>query len=202
MKRIQLFFLAILIAGSVVVTGCDGFLGSSPVEGQMRVLMTDAPGDILEANVTIERVEVVGEDEETVVLTSESQEFDLLELQEGVTAELADVSIPEGEYNQLRIVVAEEANVGLEGEDEEEILYETLKVPSGTETGIKIQLPEFDISEESDEVEVLVDFSVEESFVKAGSTETYLFKPVIKREYFELNGVSEEGDEENGGDDE
>jgi hypothetical protein len=192
MSRVQSAFLTVFIAGAVLLTGCDAFLGSSQVEGQLRVLMTDAPKDIVEANVTIERVELVGGGQGVLVLSNEEQSFNLLELQDGVTAELADVSTPEGSYGQLRIIVNEEAHIVLEDESE----Y-TLKVPSGAQTGIKMSVPEFEIADDDDAVEILVDFDVEESFVYAGATETYIFKPVIKPVYIEVNGVVTEV--ENGG---
>ncbi len=202
MKRFNTFF-AVVVAVAVVLAGCDVLSSSDPVEGQMRVLMTDAPADIAEAHVTIVRVELVGGEGGPLVLSDEHQEFDLLTLQDGVTAELADVTIPEGSYHQLRIIVDEEAYLLFEDGSET-----TLKVPSGTETGIKIQLPEFDIADDSDAVEVLVDFDVEQSFVWAGASGKYLFKPVIKPEYIEINGVfndlSDDDDEEgdDNGDDE
>lgn len=184
MNRIRPFLLTLFLTCVILLTGCDSFMGSSGAEGQMRVLMTDAPADIVEANVTIERVELIGSDEGAIVLSDEEQSYNLLELQDGVTAELADVAIPEGEYSQLRIIVSDAADIELEDGSEH-----TLMVPSGAETGIKILFPEFDISDDDDEVEVLIDFNVEDSFVKAGESGMYVFTPVIRPETLEVNGV-------------
>jgi len=205
MKRFSAFFSVVLVA-AVMLTGCDVLNSSDPVEGQMRVLLTDAPADIKEAHVTILRVELVGEDEGVIVLSEQEQAFDLLELQNGVTAELADVAIPEGSYAQLRVVVDEEARLVFEDESETK-----LKVPSGTQTGIKILFPEVTIADDDDSVEILLDFDVFESFVPGGASDMYIFKPVIKPLYLEVNGQrtdmeDEEGDEsenedDDGGDD-
>jgi hypothetical protein len=63
-----------------------------------------------------------------------------------------------------------------------------LKMPSADETGIKINLEEFQIDEASDEVEVTLDFNVEESFVQRGQIGSYLFKPVVRTESILVNG--------------
>lgn len=183
-----------LLAVAVLLTGCDGLSGSD-TEGRMVVRMQDNPDDILEAWVTIERLELVGEDG-VVLLSDEVQDYDLLTLQDGVTATLADTPVPAGTYSQLRIIVAEESEVLLQ--DEETLV--TLKVPSGTETGIKVLLSEFEIASDADLVEVLVDFDVAASFVKAGASGKYIFKPVIKPLTLEVNGIQEDlsDDEEEG----
>ncbi|NBB87810.1 MAG: DUF4382 domain-containing protein [Bacteroidetes bacterium] len=181
-----------LLAFAVLLTGCDGLSGSD-TDGRMVVRMQDNPDDIAEAWVTIERLELVGEDS-VVVLSDEVQDYDLLTLQDGITATLADTPVPSGAYNQLRIVVAEESEVLLK--DEETLV--TLKVPSGTETGIKVLLSEFEIASDADLVEVLIDFDVAASFVKAGASEQYIFKPVIKPLTLEVNGIQEDLGEDEG----
>lgn len=197
-------FLPLLFTGLLVVavllTGCDA-VSSSDAESRMVVRMQDNPDDIAEAWVTIERLELVGEDS-IVVLSEEVQDYDLLTLQDGVTATLADTPIPPGTYSQLRMIVADESEVLLTDAD----APVTLKVPSGTETGIKVLLGEFEIASDADLVEVLIDFDVAASFVKAGASGQYIFKPVIKPLTLEVNGIpvdlsGDEGDEE-GGDEE
>ena len=163
----------------------------------MVVRMQDNPDDIAEAWVTIERLELVGDDG-VVLLSDEVQDYDLLTLQDGITATLADTPVPSGTYSQLRIVVAEASEVLLK--DEETLV--TLKVPSGTETGIKVLLSEFEISSDADLVEVLIDFDVAASFVKAGASGQYIFKPVIKPLSLEVNGIQEDLSEGEGNGDE
>jgi len=75
MKRFSAFFSVVLVA-AVMLTGCDVLNSSDPVEGQMRVLLTDAPADIKEAHVTILRVELIGEDEGVIVLSEQEQAFE------------------------------------------------------------------------------------------------------------------------------
>ena len=61
-------------------------------------------------------------------------------------------------------------------------------MPGADETGIKIDLKEFQIDEASDEVEVTLDFNVEDSFVQRGQIGSYLFKPVVRTESILVNG--------------
>jgi len=185
-----------LLAVAVLLTGCDALSGSG-TDSRMVVRMQDNPDDIAEAWVTIERLELVGDDG-VVLLSDEVQDYDLLTLQDGITATLADTPVPSGTYSQLRIVVAEASEVLLK--DEETLV--TLKVPSGTETGIKVLLNEFEIANDADLVEVLIDFDVAASFVKAGASGQYIFKPVIKPLSLEVNGIQEDLREDAGnGDD-
>ena len=165
----------------IAITGCDS--SQSQAVSHIRVLLTDAPlGEILEAHVIIERVELIGSGERVVLLADEAQPFDLLTLQDGVTATLAELDIPDGTYHQLRVLVHEEASVLLD-----DGTVEALKVPSGTQSGIKVPLPAFEVNE--DVVELTIDFDVSASFVKRGkSGKGYIFKPVLKPIALVVNG--------------
>lgn len=175
--------LSLLLLLGATVAACDS--ADADGDGRIRVLMTDAPADeFAHAYVTVVRVELVGEGG-THVLSDSARTLDLLTLRNGVTTTLATESVPEGKYSQLRLILADTARVVfLDGGT-----TTRLKVPGGTQTGIKLNLPEFAIDDAADEVEVLVDFDVNDSFVKAGASGQYLFKPVLKTKRFEVNGV-------------
>lgn len=178
---LPLSFVAI-VAFAVILTGCDVFGSSEPATGRVIVHLTDAPLDeFAEVNVTISRVELIGADgTDGHVLSDEEQVFDLLTLQNGITAQLADQEIPEGTYAQLRLIVADEADVLLNGGSR-------VLIPSGQQTGIKVTFPAFTIAE-GDLVELTADFEVNESFVKAGQADFYIFTPVIKAHAMVVNG--------------
>lgn len=170
-----------LLAG-LSMAACDS---SDAIEGDshLRLRLTDAPvDDIAEAHVVITRIELHGTGEEVLVLADDPQPFDLLTLQDGVTVTLLDLDIPDDTYHQLRLVVAEEA----------EVIYtdgttEALKIPSGTETGLKINLPHLVLDD--DVLDVTLDFDVADSFVKRGNSgKGYIFKPVIKPLALLING--------------
>lgn len=175
--------LPVLLLLGLTFAACDS--AGTDASGRVRVLMTDAPADeFAHAYVTVVRVELVGEGG-TRVLSDSARTLDLLTLRNGVTTTLAAEDVPEGDYSQLRFILADTARiVFLDGGTSTR-----LKVPSGTQTGIKLNLPDFEIDDDADEVEVLVDFDVNDSFVKAGVSGQYLFKPVLKTKRFEINGV-------------
>ena len=181
-----------LILSTTALSGCDS--SQSSAESHIRILLTDAPRDeIVEANVIIERVELLGSGERLVLLADAPQPFDLLTLQNGVTATLADLDIPDGTFHQLRVLVNEEATVLLD-----DGTVETLKIPSGTQSGIKILLPQLVLNE--DVVVVTIDFDVSASFVKRGNSgKGYIFKPVLKPDALVINGEAVDLDEEEEG---
>lgn len=190
MKR-SISILSVVLAGLLIWAGCDAFgferNGGGPAEGpgSITVELTDEPGDIVEAIVTIDRVEMIpaNDDSSAVVLSDEDQTLDLLTLQDGVTETIADAELPQGVYEQMRFVVAESSTIRLEDGTELD-----LTVPSGTETGIKIILPAFQVTSGDDEVAILLDFSVADSFVRAGASGMYIFKPVVRAEQISING--------------
>ena len=171
------------------LAGCDSLADADAPLGRVQVLLTDAPLDgVAEANVTITRVELVGADSlAPVVLADSAQGFNLLELQHGVTAPLADVAVPAGRYQQLRLVVANDAELVLHDGS-----TKPLKVPSGATSGIKILLPDFEIDDENDVVSMTIDFDASRSFVEAGASGKVLFKPVLKPLSLTVNGAEQD----------
>lgn len=148
----------------------------------MAVYLTDAPGDILSAEVTIESVTAVrsnGDDDGTPVLTDSSFTVDLTTLQGGVTELMGEVQLDPGTYSQIRLKTAREATVLYE--DSSGTAKEAdLQLPSADQTGLKINFNPVSLESEGDRVEITLDFSVEDSFVSAGASGKYIFKPVVR----------------------
>jgi hypothetical protein len=191
--------VGLLIAAGFLVwmVGCDSTGSMSTGEGQFTLKLTDAPADLDRAVVTVDRVELVtedageeeeddGDDEEEGIITlmDASRQINLLELQDGVTTTLADTTVPEGEYTQLRFVLGNENYVVVDGD------RQNLQVPSGKQSGIKIILPDVEVENDGDRLSVTLDFDVEESFVRAGASGKYLFKPTVKVKSVSVNGES------------
>lgn len=175
-----LWILFLALAG---IAGCDSTGPDAETDtSTFRLLLTDAPLDeIAEAHVEIERVELRGADT-SLVLTTVPQSFDLLTLQDGVTAPLAELDVADGIYHEVRLVVDEEAYVVFVDGTEER-----LKVPGGTQSGLKIKLG--NLALDSDVVEVTLDFDVNASFVRRGNSgKGYIFKPVIRPLAILING--------------
>ena len=193
-SKLPLIATSVVLAFALALVGCDaaGTAESDPAAsgetGTLHVHLTDAPGDLVEAHVTITRVAIVPTEDSASGDAEDSMSVDLLTLQNGVTEALGEIEIPAGDYSQIRLVTSKEASVYYEDANGEKQEAE-LKLPSASETGIKVNLPEFTIDEASDEVEITLDFNVEDSFVQRGQgMGSYLFKPVVHTESMSING--------------
>ena len=109
------------------------------MSGKLVINLTDDPFPIEfieEAKVTITQVEIRKGDDSNgypfIILLEDTLEFNLLELRNGVTAELLETEIPAGKYDLIRLYVQQASIKIKEWEN-----YD-LKVPSGSQTGIKI----------------------------------------------------------------
>lgn len=177
--------IAVMVMGSI---GCDSAGsndGFSAVEtGRFRLLLTDAPFpfDLVDSTIVeITRIELVSSTDSLgrLVISTDTMEFNLLDLQDGVTASLVDTLLPAGDYSQMRLFV-EKARIILTDQSEF-----NLKIPSGSSSGLKILLSGLAIVPDS-LTEVILDFDVSESFVVQGNPSTpagiqgFIFKPVIK----------------------
>lgn len=172
--------------------------GTSPDGGaRLQVLITDAPSDYVEtAEVWISRVYLVpGEGGENgaghVDLFNDAdnpKQYDLLTLRDGLTADLTDpVEVEAGVFNQLRLVV-DLAEISLKDgfEFSDGTTSRSLFVPSGMQSGIKVQL-DGPLTPESGQLTVVtVDFDVDQNFVLQGNPDSpaglrgILFTPVLR----------------------
>jgi hypothetical protein len=190
--------IAVLGLGVLFAGGCES-LTESEGTARIQVLLTDAPHELLEsAVVTIGQVSIVAEGAGPVVLSDEAAEFDLLELRDGVTARLADLEIEAGRYVQLRLIVTSAEVTLLEAYAfPDGSRTQALKVPSGAQSGIKINLRPPAPAEGEDEdagegIEItgdetiVVDFDVAQNFKVMGNPNTpagikgFLFTPLLR----------------------
>lgn len=180
------------------VAGCGSDSTGPGDEGRMTVLLTDAPFPfdlVAEANVVIERVDVVGEFGVETIAEGELA-YNLLELQNGVTAVLASATLPEGPITQIRLIVSSADVVLKDGTTFD------LTVPSGAQTGIKILTPGVDVSAGA-ETTTTLDMDVSESFIVLGNADTmagiqgFLFTPVV-RVAGSVDDAAEESEENEG----
>lgn len=163
--------------------------------GTLRISITDDPFPIEyieEANVVITKVEIrekddhdgYGNEEDNgypfITLLEDTLEFNLLELRNGVTAELLEMDVQPGEYDLLRLYV-HEASIVIKDHSSFD-----MKVPSGAQTGIKIFIEPSIMVEGGLTADLLLDFNLEKSFVLKGNMHTpagingFNFKPVIR----------------------
>ena len=176
----RLAVLAMLI-GLGGLSACDmlGVPGSADGSGEarMEVRLVDNPFpfDLVdEVNVTITHVELRSDDHRVTVM-NETRTFNLLDLQNGVYAELGDIDIPADHYTQARVHVEDASVLMLDGR-----VFD-MKVPSGV---VKVNLDDV-VVEEGQNVALTLDFDVSKSFVVQGNPLTpagikgFLLKPTI-----------------------
>lgn len=172
---------------------------TGPNTAQLTILLTDEPGDVIEAWVTIDQVVLVpgenGEEENgggLLVLPESGWTGDLLTLQGAEFDTLVeDADIPAGFYEQMRFVISG-ACIVVEGVDADEVFatmdyadcpYEatgSLQTPSFAETGVKVILPGEAGMELEGPESLTADFDVEQSFGQlAGDSGMWVMHPVI-----------------------
>jgi hypothetical protein len=185
-------FLASAIAAAFVTTACDSPTGNAGA-ARFTLLLTDAPHEYLEsAVVDIGRIELRG-DGAPIILTTDAGEYDLLLLQDGVTAALASTDIEPGRYSELRMFVTgarvtlKDGHTFADGSTTMDVA-----VPSGAASGIKVKLAGTDgkrgggIDIRPGETILVVDFDVSQNFVMQGTPDTpaeikgFLFTPLLR----------------------
>lgn len=183
----------------ILALGCEGDgLGSD--EARFTLLLTDAPGDVTAAVVTISSIYLQGgssdeeaDDEEgRVYLRTEPVTTDLLTLVDDVATLVDGVVIPAGDYGQIRFVI-EGAYLEVETDDGGTAIFATpgyaeapetvdgeLKCPSCSQSGIKVNF-QGALNLEGEDETVLVDFDVSETFGKeAGNSGKWIMQPSLK----------------------
>ena len=178
----------IILSLSVGFTGCESPAGESDT-GTLSVLLTDAPfpSDLVEeVNVTIDSIVVQrkgdGNDDPFITVTNAPQSFDLMGLRNGELANLAELEVPTGVYNSVRLYIGD-ASILLINGDTPPITF-----PSASESGLKLLIkPPLDIIAGTT-TELLFDFDISRSFKAQGNMSApetitgFHFSPVIRSE--------------------
>jgi hypothetical protein len=190
MKRLLAAFVLPL-----AIAACTEGTGTQSGTAHLRVQLTDAPSVAFDSAVVyIGTVTLIPVEGSPIVITDAGGRFDLLQLQNGVTAELGNADIPAGDYSELRLVV-DSAVVGLTPPQAftDGTTYRSLKVPSGAQSGIKVKLRSTDAGTPVSHVTItpgetilVVDIDVSQNFKIQGNPNTpaglrsVLFTPVVR----------------------
>ncbi len=199
-RRIRFIFA--IAAPLLALAACDtgspvGAHGSS----RLTVQLTDAPGDLKEAWVKVEKVELVGAAEQTTTtatdqaptseLTAPADWIDLLTLQEGQTQPLFTGEVPAGSYAQVRLYVCDMYIVTTDDHVfatagatlPEGVTAEpgtTLKLTSQCQSGFKVLLRGDMKLTPGNASTLTIDFDAKRSFVHpAGSSGSWVVTPVL-----------------------
>lgn len=207
MKLLQSSKLAL---GGMLVAGlaaCGGGGGSASTDssGTLRLALTDAPACGYDAvNVTIQKVRVHQSDSAnpddpngwSEIVLNPALRVDLLKLQNGDLAELGEVTLPAGSYNQMRLVLAENSTNPTVALANSVVLTSdltktevALKTPSGQQSGVKAQKFKVDIAA-NQLANFVIDFDACKSVVVAGNSGQYLLKPQLNVIARYISGVT------------
>jgi hypothetical protein len=184
--------LAALAAVALVACGDDGSNGNTT---RLSLRLTDAPGDINAAVVTVSEIYLQGATGR-VVLRDADTTLNLVDLANSTASLVNGATVPQGTYEQLRFVITG-AYISVEQDDGSSRIYATspnyeglpagatvdgnLQTPSFSTSGVKVQLPGDELALSSDEYTLLVDFDVSQSFGRqAGNSGQWVMTPVIK----------------------
>ena len=171
----------------------------------LSLKLTDAPGDIQHAFVTITEINLTGSNGQ-LVLRDEPFTADLLTLA-GTTADLVtDADVPSGTYSQLRFVISG-ACLAVENESGGSDIYTTagyesepcggpatgtLQAPSFAQSGLKVTLDANALTITGPQKILLVDFDVQQSFGQvAGQSGQWVMHPVVTGGEIEAGGEAD-----------
>lgn len=140
----------------------------------ITINLTDGPGDFDEVNIYLKKIQVLrvdSNDSKWVDLNTNEGYYDLLVLQNGIDTTIVKDSLSIGTMiSQIRMILADSNNVLVDSN------YHSLFVPSGTQTGFKINLQD---TVSADSLNITIDFDAEKSIKKRGDKD-YLLTPVLK----------------------
>lgn len=182
--------LGSLALGLLVLLGaCAAPDADPPVTNAVRVSMTDAP--LHEATglmVSFGRVDLVSSSPGAgvVTVTDAAGRVDVLGLANGVTATIGEVEVPDGTYAQVRLVI-DDATLAF-GDDTFDVV-----VPSGEETGLKIDLEPPLVVSGGEARELVIDFDVHRGVVETPpGSDRYRLVPTALRAFSEAAAVAGE----------
>lgn len=191
-----------VVAAAAFLGGC-GEATTAGSTGRVSILLTDAPGNLNKAVVTISEIYLQG-DGGRVVLRDQPYTGDLLTLANSTAELVKDAEVPTGSYSQLRFVVTG-GYIEVEGEDGQPprvfategydqvpagtAIAGTLHMPSFSSSGLKVKLPGETMTVADGQRVVLVDFDVSRSFGKeAGNSGRWVMSPVLEATDFAFAG--------------
>lgn len=187
------------------LAGCDDAV--SPEQTSLTVQLTDAPGDLAGAWISVESVELAREEDgadDSGTLQLETETGDqLVKLEaDAVTDLVRGAPIEPGAYGQIRLVIDggvvqttsdELFTFGEFGPLPSEIadlpVVGDFQCPSCAQSGVKVNVPEGGLQIDQETSIVMLDFNVSESFGRvAGASGMFVMNPTITSSVVTLSG--------------
>jgi hypothetical protein len=177
--------LAISAAGALLA-GCGG---SSSDNGQLKLAITDAPVDDADAVVVaFTGIEVKPADGPARMLDTFDPPLaiNLMDLQDGISQQIADATVPAGQYNWIRLAVSLDEDGVIDEEEMDSTSYividgapYALWVPSGNQSGLKLNrgfiVPQGGLAD------FTIDFDLRKSVhLPMNGEERYVLRPTLR----------------------
>lgn len=148
--------------------------------GRLRLFATDAPlnfENVLSAKVTVDEIQMRESAGEKITVMSKTAVLDLLTLRNGLVETLADIEIPAGKYDQILLIIS-----SAQVEMKDGTVF-PLKIPSGSQSGLKIFVKPDVVITTGMSTDVLLDFDLSRSFIpvmNGKDVSGFNFKPVVR----------------------
>ena len=170
-----------LFAMGLLMFGCTDGPTAPEGYGSIMVVAFDAPPPPNVQNIflRIEEVSVHKSGAGWVTLAEPDTTYDFLDLINGTTAVIADTALEAGDYTQLRLILADSNTIVVDG------VTHPLVVPSGEETGVKLNLNFTVLQDEL--IEIYVDFDAGKSV--RHNANGYTLQPTFKTFKSVLSGT-------------
>lgn len=185
-------FIGIIAIGLMVNSCGKSVDDSTSGNAHLDVYLTDAPADYQAVWLDIQKVMVNTSSE---VLTDESTGwievpmgrpglYNLLDFRNGTDTLLAGVDLPAGTVSQIRLILGNDNSLVLS--DGQTV---PLTTPSGQQSGLKLNIHSELVA--GIPYALVLDFDAARSIVKAGNSDKYILKPVIRTFAKEAGGAIE-----------
>jgi hypothetical protein len=163
------YLLLGLLAGSLFFAACKDETENTPM-ASLSVSMTDLPGNYDEVNIDLRGVEVTGSGG-AVTLNVNPGIYNLLDFANGLDTLIATGDVPAGNVSQIRLILGGNNSIMVDS------VVHPMDVPSGSESGLKLQIHNTFAAGAS--YALLLDFDANQSVVEHGNGD-YSLKPVIR----------------------
>lgn len=163
-KHSLVWVLALLGAGTFVSCNKND-------KAQVQFRLTDAPSQYDAVLVDIQQIEVKAGDETFTAAIARQGVYNLLAFSNGIDTLLANLDLPAGRLNQIRLILGNNNHVVVGGDTI------GLQTPSAQQSGLKLSV-QYDLVADVDYIFTL-DFDAGRSIVRQGNG-NYLLKPVIR----------------------
>jgi hypothetical protein len=173
MKTRQLLWLT-FICGTLTLFSCKKNSNTSKLE----VYLTDSPALYDAVNIDVTKIEIKSSDDQSdngwqQLTSAKTGMYNLLDFKNGMDALLASVELPAGKVSQLRLTLADDNTIVINGTNQSL----PLETPSAQQSGLKFNI-------HADLVEgvtykLWIDFDAARSVVTTGSNK-YVLRPTIR----------------------